>query len=74
MIDKNLVKGVAIISSISWIMVTSSFIGFGIGYYLDKFLKTSPLFIIIFFILGIIAGCYESFKILIKAINQKKGG
>lgn len=69
-INKNLAKKIAIISSVSWLMVASCLIGLGIGYWLDKFLKTSPTFTIIFLLLGIIGGCYEGIRMLIKALNQ----
>ncbi|MEW6680765.1 MAG: AtpZ/AtpI family protein [bacterium] len=58
------------ISGIGWVMVASCFIGLGIGYYLDKFLKTSPVFTIIFLLLGIIAGFYEGVRMIIKSLKN----
>lgn len=72
MTNKNFVKKLAIISSLPWIMAPCCLIGIGIGYYLDKFLKTSPIFTIIFIILGIIAGCYEAIRMLLTVLNQKE--
>ncbi|MEW6007499.1 MAG: AtpZ/AtpI family protein [bacterium] len=70
MINKGLAKRIAVISGIGWVMVASCFIGLGIGYYLDKFLKTSPLFTIIFLLLGIIAGFYEGIRMIIKSLKN----
>lgn len=69
-INKNFAKRIAIISSVSWVMVASCLIGLGIGYWLDKFLKTSPAFTIIFLVFGIIGGCYEGIRMLIKALKE----
>jgi len=70
MINKNIAKKIAVISGVSWVMVTSSLIGLGIGYYLDKFLKTSPIFTLIFLLLGIIAGFYEGIQIILKSLRE----
>jgi ATP synthase protein I len=43
-------------------MVTSTFVGFVIGYYLDKFLGTKPWLTLIFLFIGIGAGFREIFK------------
>jgi ATP synthase protein I len=37
-------------------MVAATLIGLAMGYYLDKWLETSPWFTLIFLVLGIIAG------------------
>lgn len=37
-------------------MVASTFIGLAMGYYLDRWLDTSPWFTLIFLLLGIISG------------------
>jgi F0F1-type ATP synthase assembly protein I len=36
------------------------------GYFLDKWLKTTPWLLIIFIVLGMIAGVYEAIKMVIK--------
>ena len=46
----------AVASSMGFAMVLATVIGLVIGYYLDKAFGTSPWFLLIFLILGIIAG------------------
>lgn len=43
-------------------LVVSTFIGFGMGYYLDKWLGTHPWLMIIFLLLGIVAGFRNVFQ------------
>lgn len=43
--------------------VLSTFVGLGIGYWLDGFFKTSPWLTLIFLFLGIISGFRELYKI-----------
>jgi len=43
--------------------VFSTFIGLGIGYWLDKVFKTSPWLTLIFLLIGIVAGFLELFKV-----------
>ncbi|HDH02020.1 MAG TPA: AtpZ/AtpI family protein [Nitrospirae bacterium] len=49
-------------SAIPLNLVAATFVGFAIGYGLDKLFGTSPYLTIIFFILGIIAGFRELFR------------
>jgi ATP synthase protein I len=54
------------LSSLGLTLVFSTFIGFGLGWLLDKVLKTAPLFTILLLLLGIVAGfinVYRSAKI-----------
>ena len=44
------------LSSLGLTLVFSTFIGFGLGWLLDKLLKTGPLFTILLLLLGIVAG------------------
>ncbi len=50
-------------------LVFSIFIGFGIGYWLDGFFNTSPWLTLIFFVLGLIAGFRELFRLAKKQDN-----
>lgn len=50
----------------------SVFIGFGIGYYLDGFLGTSPWLTIIFLVLGVIAGFRELFRLARRQDGTRK--
>ena len=51
-----LLKQVASYSTLGLEMGLSVAVGVGIGYYLDKWLKTEPWFLIIFIIFGVAAG------------------
>ena len=54
------------LSSLGLTLVFSTFIGFGLGWLLDKLLKTGPAFTILLLLLGIVAGfinVYRSVKI-----------
>ncbi len=52
-------------------LVTATFVGLAIGYFLDKWLKTKPVFTIIFLLFGIAAG-YKNMYMEIKGIYNKK--
>ena len=51
-----LVRQIASYSTLGLEMGLSVAVGAGIGYYLDKWLKTEPWFLIIFLVFGVIAG------------------
>ena len=53
---RQLVRSLGMISSIGVCMVVSTVVGLAMGYYLDKWLATSPWFTLIFLVLGIISG------------------
>ncbi len=57
-------------STIPLNLVAATFIGFAIGYGLDKLLGTSPYLKIIFLILGIIAG----FRELLRFARSQENG
>lgn len=50
-------------------LVSSTFVGLIIGYYLDKWFKTDPYLTIIFFVLGIISGFFTVFRDVKKMRN-----
>jgi len=43
-------------------LVVATFVGLAIGYFLDKLLGTGPWLLIIFLLLGIVAGFVELFR------------
>ena len=45
-------------------------IGGFIGYFLDKWLRTTPWFFIIFIVIGMIAGVYEAIKMIIEGTKE----
>ena len=71
---RELYRNLGFLSTLGITLVAATFIGFGIGYYMDKYLlkwfglHTKPVFSIIFTIFGVAAG----FKNLFKLIRDKK--
>lgn len=61
--DRPLLRQLIDASSVGLQLVISTFVGFAIGYFLDRFFKTSPWLTIIFLITGIIAGFLELLRI-----------
>lgn len=62
-------KGTAILASVGINLVVATFIGYLIGFYLDKYLGTEPWFTIIFLLVGITAGFKNLFT-----VTKKYGG
>lgn len=58
-------------SSLGIMLVAATAIGFAMGFFLDRYLGTSPYFTLIMFLLGIIAGFWSVIK-EIKRINADK--
>ena len=53
---RQLIKSLGFLSSVGISLVASCFIGLAMGYYLDKWLSTSPWFTLIFLGFGIVSG------------------
>jgi F0F1-type ATP synthase assembly protein I len=54
------------LSAIGIAMILCTAIGYGMGFYIDKWLHTKPLFAIIFLIFGVIAGFLNAYRTIIK--------
>lgn len=67
--EKPLLKQLLEASTVGIQLVLSTFVGFGMGYFLDRFLGTSPWFTAIFLILGIVAG----FRELLRVARRQNG-
>lgn len=61
--EKSLYRQLLEASSVGIHLVVSTFVGFAIGYGLDKLFGTSPYLTVIFLIIGIIAGFRELIRI-----------
>ena len=61
---KNYIKLLAIVSTMGISMVVALVIAIAIGYYLDKWFQTSPVFFLIFMVLGIVAGFRNIYVIM----------
>lgn len=66
-------RGVAILSTIGITLVACVCIGALIGYYLDKWLGTEPWFMVVFFLLGTVAGFIEVFRIANRSWDDNEG-
>ena len=58
------------ILSIGLLILLSTVIGLGIGYWLDKKFGTTPRLIFVFTVLGLMAGLYEAVRILIRSTRE----
>jgi ATP synthase protein I len=54
------------LSSVGIAFILCSFIGYGIGYYIDKSAHTRPIFTIIFIIVGTAAGFLNVYRAITK--------
>jgi ATP synthase protein I len=53
---RQLIKSLGFLSGVGISMVAAILIGMAMGYYIDQWLGTSPWFLLIFLLFGIIAG------------------
>lgn len=72
--EKPFLKQLLEASTIGINLVLSTFVGFAIGYFLDKFFGTSPWLTVTFLIIGIIAGFRELLRIARKQDGSNKKG
>jgi len=70
--DKPLFKQLFEASTVGIQLVLSTFVGFAIGYFLDKAFKTSPWLTVIFLLLGIVSGFVELLKVARKQNGTRK--
>ncbi|HKI60497.1 MAG TPA: AtpZ/AtpI family protein [Mariprofundaceae bacterium] len=52
--------------------VASTMIGLGLGFFLDRWLDTRPLFLIIFAILGLAAGFINLYQLMVIDIQKQR--
>ncbi len=65
-------RGIGDFASAGITMVVSTFVGFAIGIYLDKFFGTKPWLMLIFLVLGIVAG-FKSLYMVVKKYGDSSG-
>lgn len=70
--DKDLWGALGKASLVGIHLVTSTFVGLVIGYFLDKWLGTAPWFLLCFLIFGIAAGFKNMFLEVKKIQNEEK--
>lgn len=69
---RQLFKTLGFLSSVGISMVASTFIGLAMGYYLDKWLGTSPWLTLIFLLLGIISGFRNIFILTSRELKRQQ--
>lgn len=65
-------RDLASVGSFGFLMAAAILLGYFVGNFLDDYFGTSPWFLIIFLILGIVGGSMEYFNILKKIIKDPK--
>ncbi|MGW8311726.1 MAG: AtpZ/AtpI family protein [Desulfuromonadales bacterium] len=68
---RQLLKSLSFLSSVGIAMVASSFIGLFIGYYLDKWLGTTPWMTLIWLGFGIASGFRNIFILTQRALREE---
>ncbi len=69
--DKEFIKQITRMSSLGLNLIISILFGIFIGLELDKYFGFKYLFLIIFVILGFLAGIYEIYRAIKKELNTK---
>ncbi|MFN3396174.1 MAG: AtpZ/AtpI family protein [Thermodesulfovibrionales bacterium] len=72
--EKPLFRQLLEASTIGIHLVLTTFVGFAIGYFLDRLFGTSPWLTVIFLIIGIVAGFRELLRIARKQDGSNKRG
>lgn len=68
---RQLYKSLGFLSSVGISMVASTFIGLAMGYYLDKWLDTSPWMTLIFLGFGIVSGFRNIFILTERELKRQ---
>lgn len=63
---------VILVSQLGLTMVGSILLGLLIGFYLDKWLDTKPVFIIIFILLGVVGGGYQAYRQIMETVQPNE--
>jgi ATP synthase protein I len=69
---RELYKSLGFLSSVGISMVASTFIGLAMGYFLDKWLGTSPWLTLIFLGFGIISGFRNIFILTARELKRQE--
>jgi len=69
---RQLIKSLGFLSGVGISMVAATFIGLAMGYYLDKWLGTSPWLTLIFLGFGIVSGFRNVYILTERELNRQK--
>lgn len=70
---QKIMRGMALLTQVGLIIVVSGGIGFGFGYWLDSLFSFDLIFEIIGLLLGLAAGFYEVYKLLMSTFDEEDG-
>ena len=70
--NRQLFRTLGFLSSVGINLVAASVIGLAMGYYLDKWLETSPWLTLIFLLLGIVAGFRNIFILTTRELRRQQ--
>ncbi len=66
-------RSVATLSTVGLTLAACIVVGAAIGYYLDRWLGTEPWLMVVFFLLGAIAGFVEVFRVAQRSWDDNEG-
>jgi ATP synthase protein I len=69
---RELFKSIGFLSGVGISMVAATFIGFGMGYYLDQRFGTSPWLKMVFLLLGIVAGFRNIYILTARELRRQE--
>ncbi|MCF6266101.1 MAG: AtpZ/AtpI family protein [Desulfuromusa sp.] len=69
---RQLFKSLGFLSSIGISLVVSMLIGLAMGFYLDRWLDTSPMFTLIMLLIGIIAGFRNVYILTTRELKRQQ--
>ena len=67
-------KNLVLVTQVGISLVTPILLGAILGIYIDKYLTTRWLFSLIFIVLGIISGFYNTYRLIMSLNTRKEGG
>jgi ATP synthase protein I len=69
---RELIKSLGFLSGVGISMVAAILIGMTMGYYLDQWLGTSPWFLLLFLLFGIIAGFRNIYVLTARELKRQQ--
>ena len=67
--NTEIIKHLSMVTELGLTMICTIFVGFGIGFFIDKKTGHEPLCTIIFLLLGVISGFWTVYKMIMKKIK-----
>lgn len=60
------------LTTVGWAMVLSIIVGLAVGWYVDRWLGTEPIFTLLLLFLGILSGFRMMYKVYMRFFNEEK--